>query len=513
MWRRFASYARYVALLGAALVLIALGAWLIAASLKPWIEVTGIIGLVLLALCVTMEPEQLKAALFGKRTRYGSNAVVMSVALFLIIALLNYLGTRYHLRWDMTEEKQFTLSDQTLQILDSVDEPVKVLLFYTPDNYYLEDAEDLIKEYTVRCPQLSYEIIDLDTDRVTALTYGISSDGTIILETGDKSQTVYGSYGVEEEDLTGALIKLMSNEVQGVYFLTGHGEMNPEVTDGTGYSTIADALAGENYTVSTFTFVLTDTIPSDMSVLVIAGPTEALTQDEVDLIGNYVDNGGGLLVLYEPGMSDPLLGLLQKYGVEIQDDLIVDLSYNYYGDIATPVVVEYDDHDITEDLVGLPSLFPTARAVQIMDTVPDGWSVSELFASSSDSWAETSYMSSTVGFDASTDTSGPLPMGVAIEPSTSDSGMGRIVVIGDSEFAGDNVLSSFTSGIGNTDIFLNAVSWLAQEDTLISIRSVELEDRSVVLTGPQARGIVYSSLLFAPIVVLLIGGYVWWKHR
>jgi hypothetical protein len=60
---------------------------------------------------------------------------------------------------------------------------------------------------------------------------------------------------------------------------------------------------------------------------------------------------------------------------------------------------------------------------------------------------------------------------------------------------------------------MNAINWLAEEDALISIRPQQLEDRSIFLTLTQSRSIIYTSLLFAPIVVLLIGTYVWWKQR
>jgi ABC-type uncharacterized transport system involved in gliding motility auxiliary subunit len=433
----------------------------------------------------------------------------MSVALLLIIALLNYLGTRYHARWDVTAEKQFSLSAQTIQVLDSVQDPVKVLLFFTPNNASLQSAEDLIKEYSVQCRQLTYKMVDPETDRVTALNYQVTRDGTIVFERGDRREVTFGS---AESDLTSTLLKVLSDKVRAVYFLTGHGERNPDVADGSGCSSIKQVLESENYKVGTFTFAITDTVPSDAVALVIAGPSEPFTQLEIDLLATYVQNGGRLMVLYEPGMADPLNGLLQRYGLDIQDDLVVDPTNAFYGDIATPLVQDYVYHQITKDLTGLPSLFPTARAVQTMDSVPAEWTITQLASTSSDAWAETNYQSSDVNND-STEAQGPLTLAVAVEPSASDTGLGRLVVVGDTDFMGDNVLSAVRGGIGNVDFFMNSVGWLAQEESLIAIRPQELADRTVALTGAQARGIIYSSLLFAPIVVLLIGAYVWWKHR
>jgi ABC-type uncharacterized transport system involved in gliding motility auxiliary subunit len=95
----------------------------------------------------------------------------------------------------------------------------------------------------------------------------------------------------------------------------------------------------------------------------------------------------------------------------------------------------------------------------------------------------------------------------------SGAGRGRLVVIGDADFASNGVLSSVSGGIGNVDLFMNSIGWLAQEEALISIRPKEAVDRTVLMTPPQARAVIYSSILFLPGLVLLAGAYIWWKRR
>jgi len=85
--------------------------------------------------------------------------------------------------------------------------------------------------------------------------------------------------------------------------------------------------------------------------------------------------------------------------------------------------------------------------------------------------------------------------------------------VGDADFSSDGVLTALRGSIGNLDLFMNAVGWLAEEDTLISIRPKEPEFREVILTPPQARAIIYSSVLFVPLIVLAAGGVVWWRRR
>jgi len=150
-------YSKYAALLGLACILVALGGWLVAGQAQLWVEILGIVGLLLVAITVLLQPAQVKAVLTGRQVRYGGNAVVMSIAFLLILGLLNYLGARHHQRWDVTAEKSFSLSEQTIQILKGLKEPVQVKLFFTPQAMGRAEAEDLIKEYAIRSNKLSYD--------------------------------------------------------------------------------------------------------------------------------------------------------------------------------------------------------------------------------------------------------------------------------------------------------------------------------------------------------------------
>ena len=88
-----------------------------------------------------------------------------------------------------------------------------------------------------------------------------------------------------------------------------------------------------------------------------------------------------------------------------------------------------------------------------------------------------------------------------------------LVVVGDANFVEDGVLQAVRGNVGSVDLFMNAINWLAEEEALISIRPKTQEDRQVVLTSPQARAIIYSNILFVPLIVLAVGAVIWWRRR
>lgn len=509
MRERVAAYSRYSPQAGFACIIVALAAWLVVGEAKIWIEVLGAVGIALVAVTALLRPAEVKAALTGRQARYGGNAVLMSVAFFLIVGLVNYLGTRHHKRWDVTAEKQFSLSEQSIQILESLDEPIQVKLFFTPGHYNRQKAEDLIKEYVIRSRELTYKFIDPDLERRLAIDYQISRDGTIVFE---RSENREQTFGVEEQDLTSALLKLIRDEVKGVYFLTGHQERDPDSSEASGYSLAKQVLERENYRVGTFNFAVTDTVPSDLAVLVVAGPRVEISPRESARLDSYIQNGGSILLLVDPGLAKPFGGMLGAYGIELADDLIVDPVRSFFGDIAAPLVDRYTFHQITKDLTGLTSFFPTARSIAKTSPLPEGWGVEYLAASSESSWAETGYREERVQLDEGEE-KGPLALAAVVEPSQPATGKGRLAIVGDASFVENGLLNSVGGSVGNVDLFMNMVGWLAEEEELISIRPKMPEQRQVVLTPPQARGIIYSNILFVPILVLVAGAMVWWRRR
>lgn len=511
--RRFAE--RYGFILGyAGLAAMVVGAawYFIAREMNPWIEGLLIGGVVLGVLFVLTRPAQVRTALTGRSTRYGSNAVVMSIAFIGILIMINYLAGRYHYRYDATELKEHTLSPQSIQVLAEIDQPVTITGFFAADDYRREAFEKLLDQYLYHSDHLSYSVIDPDREPLKARQYEPIPYGGLLLQSGERTERVYTS---DEQDVTSALLKVISEEKKVIYFLTGHQEHDPEGYGENGYSRVTNALRDQNYEVLSLNLAVTTTVPSDAAAIAIAGPQIALMDDELTRLRSYLFNGGKALVmqdpLYDAGLNDVLSGWQVRFG----EGVAIDPAGSLLGGVAAPVVSNYRFSQITKDMGGLMTLFPLARPVERTGEDPTGSIVfSPLAETTPQSWAEQDTESTEVQFDEGVDIPGPLTLIATVEaPPMLGSGSPdlktRLVLIGDSDFASNE----YVSGLGNGILFLNAVNWLAEEESLIAIGPKTTQPRYVFLSQVQANAIFFVSVIFVPLALLAMGVVVWWRRR
>ncbi|MGH7424169.1 MAG: GldG family protein, partial [Candidatus Methylomirabilales bacterium] len=322
--------------------------------------------------------------------------------------------------------------------------------------------------------------------------------------------------------------KLLRTEKRVLYFLTGHGEAGLDSAARQGLSQAKQALTEVEYEVKPLLLLREREVPNDAAVLVIAGPQSELLPTELQLIEAYVKRGGKLLVLLDPFTAAGLTDLLKKYGILMGKDIIVDrLSRAFGGDYLLPVVTQYEPHPITIEFtkdVILATILPYARTVDAVAGPPTGITVQVLIRTSSESWAETDKAAldrGEAGYDEGKDRQGPVPVGAVatVEVGAQERGLrtevsktqetgdgrpgtgdrkGRIVAYGTAAFIQNNYLGL----AGNRDLFLNSVSWLAEEEQLIAIRPRQAKFRPLVLTANQARLAFWGILVLPPLAMI-----------
>jgi ABC-type uncharacterized transport system involved in gliding motility auxiliary subunit len=514
--RRFTEYLEKYGFILGYLALAALAAgvirYLVWRETGAWAEGLLIGGVVLGALFVLARPAQVRAALTGRSTRYGSNAVVMSIAFIGILIGLNYLAGRYHYRYDATELKEHTLSPQSIQVLAEIDQPITIVGFFTADDYQREQFEKLVDQYLYRSDNLSYSVIDPDREPIKARQYEpIPYDG-LLFQSGERTEMIYTP---DEQDITSALLKVTRAEKKVIYFLTGHQERDPNGYGDDSYSLVGSALRDQNYDVRTLNLAITSTVPSDAAVVVVAGPQNEFLEDEQARLQSYLAQGGKALIMLDPLYTVSLDAMLSSWQVRFGEGVVIDPASALLAGAAAPVVDDYRFSQITKDMSGLMTFFPLARPVEQTGTDTAGdITFSPLAVTTPNSWAEQDAEAPEVQFDEGVDAPGPHTLAATVDappmPGSDNPDLKtRLVLIGDSDFACDE----YVGGLGNGVLFLNAVNWLAEEESLIAIGPKSTQPRQVFLTSVQSNMIFFVSIILIPLALLGAGIVVWWQRR
>jgi len=480
----------------------------------------GAAGFLALLAYALLNLDELKRGFRRRSFIYSGNMALVIVLVLAILVLVNYFLARHSAMVDLTAGKAHSLSDQSLKVLKALKTDVSLKAFFRESNYGRGTMENLLKLYAYHAARLKYEFIDPDKNPGLVKRYGITQDGTTVLEAGDKEGRITTT---SEEDLTNALIKATRAQKKAVYFLEGHGEGPLEETGDNGYSTAKSELEKLGYEVKKLTLALADRFPADCALLVVPGPQKDLLPNEYETIKKFVADGGRALFLVDPETPTLLPLLLADYGFKLENDIVVDtVSRLLGGDYFMPVVSEYEAHAIT-DKFGYATFFPLARSVEAGEIKPDGATVTILAKTSPDSWSERQLDQKEVKFDTGKDRQGPVGLAAVsvfkVKPAAASEAKpdapppaekeARIGVVGDSDF----VKNRYYGLSGNGNFFLNIVNWLTEEADLIAIQPKTQAPRTVELSPARMSVLRLVVLYLLPLAVLALGVFVWRRRR
>jgi ABC-type uncharacterized transport system involved in gliding motility auxiliary subunit len=510
-WRRFARLGLYLSLLA---VLFSVGWYIVQRQFDLVLQIS--LGLIVLGLAAyaMLDPENVRQLLTGRQARYGSNALVLTLAFVGILVVINYLVFKNTKRWDLTEGKQYTLAKETIDTLGKLSQPVHAVAFYTKQTPS-DQARSLLDQYKFNSNgKFDYEFIDPNANPAAAEQAKITRDGTIVLNMSGHQQPVTT---VSEQELTGGLVRLLNPEKRAIYFLTGHGERSTDQGGQESYASLKTTLESKNYTVTSLNLLVENQIPVDAKVIIVAGPKKQLAQSEVDMLSAFQDKGGALIVMEDPlpltdfgEAPDPLADYLaKKWDVGLGVDIVIDMTSQQP---FAPYAARYGSSPITEKLQNLTAQFPTVRSVKVLTDTISGVSPVELVFTAQQSWAETNLDQETLSggkskFDKGQDTPGPISLAVAAENFQSNA---RVVVFGDSDFPLDVNFFAYANG----DLMVNSVDWVAGQEALISLTPKETKTR--MLLPPQSA--MMNLILLGTVIVIpglaLVGGiWVWVLRR
>lgn len=497
----------------------------------PYVRYLAWAGLVCMALYILGQWREIVGFFRSRQARYGTIAATSVLIAIGILGVINYIGKRQNKRWDLTASKQYSLSDQSRTFLSKLDAPLDIHVFVQELGF--QQYRDRLKEYEYASKQVKAEYIDPDKKPTVAQQYQVQQYGTIVFNYKGRTERITAD---TEQDITNAIIKVVSGQQRKVYFTDGHGEKDTASGDRDGFQTINQALQRENYTSEKLVIAQKGSIPDDATVVVIAGPKTDFFPQEIDALKTYLtEKHGKVLMLLDPPAridATPLAGLIalaHDWGMDVGNDVVVDVSgmgQLFGASEAVPVAAQYPSHAITERF-RVMTAYPLSRSVTPVEGGVGGHTAQPIVTTSDRSWAETDVQGllaqKKIGLDPGKDKPGPITLAAAVsaaapadapkpdapKPDEAPKPETRLVVFGDSDFASNSAL-----GIeGNRDIFMNSVGWLSQQENLISVRPREPEDRRLTLTATQQNNIIWLSLLVVPGIVFGTGVYSWWRRR
>ncbi len=504
---------------------------------RPLFYLVG--GLLLVCAHLFLRWETVERLLGRRQTRYGGNMLLFVALVLGILVVLNVIVNLYVNRWDLTKEQRFGLSDQTKKVVKGLKDDVQITYFVnaqTPEGgEERRSAEDRLREYQALSSRIKVDFNNPLRSPAKARSYGITTVPSLVIERGTRQERVTNT---TEQDITNALIKVTRDEKKTVCFVKGQGERDIDAMDPKGYSTVKQALEKNSYTVESVDLFGQQQDLQKCTAVVVAGSQTDLLPESAERLRSYVAGGGKALVLLEPeykGALPNLAGLLKTWNVEPGNNVLlqIDMRPTLIGLPPTAdervIVRRYPYHEITKDMTGLSTFFFSARSVESGKAAVEGVTAQNLLETSDNVWAETDLTLKKPDPDKAR--RGPLPFGVAAtikvktasaEPAPSPSPgaapaekpadkEARLVVVGDCDFASNQLLEQ----LGNKDLFLNTVAWLAKDSDLISIRAKEQgEQRLKIMTGSfEFLSIGVITLLILPGVFIVWGIVAWWRRR
>lgn len=431
-----------------------------------------------------------------------------------IIGLLAWLSHQYNFESDWTANNRNTLSQASIKLLGQMPSPITITTFI-PEGNLLSNRQyikKLVEKYKKHKSDISLEIInpDITPDKVRQMK--VTNYGEVVVNYQGRNEHLNK---LNEQTLSNTLHRLLRQGEREILYISGHGERKPNGQANFDWRNFSEKLKSKGISSGILKLNETPDIPQ-ADAIVIASPQINFLPGEVNLLLEYVKQGGNLLWIQEPGRSmyglKPLADLL---GTSFYPGTIVDPTAQMMNvkDPSFALITSYPAHAITRDFQYM-SIFPKAVGI-IHAAVKPEWKATAFLKTVARSWSETGILKGAVDYNQDSDIVGPLTIGLALERKDSEAVKNnnnkkqRIVILGD----GDFLSNTYLGNQGNLNIGSNIINWITNDDNLIDIPSSSSPDSQITITELGGALIGLFFLILLPLILLISGAFIWFKRR
>ena len=446
------------------------------------------------------------------RLRLQLQKLAFTLLLLAVVGLLGWLSNQHSIQFDWTSNKRNTLSQRSIELLNTLESPVSVTVFVQDNDTVHAAVTEILQRYQREKKDFSFKLVNPDIDFDAAQREGVERYGQIIIKYGDSKEVLSS---LSESTVTNALLRLSRTVDRRLVFIKGHGERSISEDANTSYSKLVRELASKGFEVEAHNLLLSS-LPTDTAVLVVAAPSRELPEGVLAHITTYVEDGGNLLWMMDPGDMQGMDKLAETLGIAFQPGIIVDDNTNLRNTLriqhpAMIPVLEYVEHPLTRS-IQYNTLFPFSRGVEHRG---ENFQATVIIQSLPKSWTETSAVGTEILFEPENgDKEGPVPIALALERATGNGSraagsMQRIIVTGDSDF----LANSYIGAGANMDLGMNMFNWLAGDDKLIAIEPKNAPDLQLQLNDTEILLIGVGFLVVLPVGLVMAGIFIWLRRR
>jgi ABC-type uncharacterized transport system involved in gliding motility auxiliary subunit len=434
--------------------------------------------------------------------------IIFYVLLIAAIILLANFSKQYNQQWDWTQNSRHTLSETTQGFLTQLDDGIDIQIFVSPNNEYRPAVEKLISLYQAHTEQLNVSFINPDFSPDLVRQHNIQQQAEMVVTKGGKVEHIYD---LSEQSLTNALISVSRKQQPWLLFIEGHGERSPLNQANFNLGIWGQQLQKKGFKLHALNLIEHGQIPSNTAAVIIASPKKPWLPGEIELLKNYINDGGNLLWLSEPDSNQYLSELAEQLDIEFIVGTVMDPNAAALGidDPQFVLITDFANHPVATATDSV-TIFPEAVAIEVSNEQSQ-WQHTALATSQENTWSKTD-TSSQEDFNIGVDTAGPFSLAYLLTrtvPEKTNEKEQRIAVVGDGDFASN----TYIGNAGNLNFAVALVNWIVQEDELITIPVKITLDNQLNLSQTESLIIGLGFFLVIPLILLTIGFMLWWYRR